>query len=135
MRIRVDFRGVAYSLDLRRKITIVVDLSATGKTRFYRYFAAEKMKVHGVGGNGRIWDELEKNTDPTLLLIADGAALGFLISDILKLQKKKPFLVYFPESFEWVLMLSDYFDDDVKIRSLTANIEDELDYRHESTER
>jgi hypothetical protein len=69
------------------------------------------------------------------VFIADGASLGHAIRDILTIQSKKGFYLFLPESFEFVLLLSDYFDEDYKISMIRKNLDDVMDHRHSSDER
>jgi len=106
-----------------------------GEVDFYRHFAPDESKVGFVDGNGAIMAELLTTIAVKPLVIADGASLGHLLPDLLKQRIMKPFLLYLPESFEWVLLLSDFFDNDAQVRELTSNIEDVVTYRQPSIER
>ena len=103
--------------------------------KFYKFFANDSMHIQGIGGNGGINGIVRNNTIPGMLLIADGSSLGFLIVELLKWQRIFHYHMYLPESFEWVLMLSDYFDKDELICKLRLGVENVLDHRHESSER
>lgn len=59
-------------------------------------------------GNSNIFKKIEEApTDTGLAIIADGAAFGAFISKVLSLaQFRKNIMLYFPESFEWMILKS-----------------------------
>ena len=73
----------------------------------YQFFSkALNGKCVGVGGNAKIYKTLRDiKTDENKIVIADGAAFGSYISDIMELREtERNISLYLPESFEWIIL-------------------------------
>ncbi|MCM1507962.1 MAG: translation initiation factor 2 [Ruminococcus flavefaciens] len=64
-------------------------------------------------GNSNVYKWLDENRGKKILVIADGAAFGPYIKDILKLQavRSDEIRLCLPESFEWVVLASNLLKD------------------------
>ena len=59
-------------------------------------------------GKAKIYDTLKNYRDKNVVVIADGAAFGAEIGNIVKQQKLAPrkIAIFLPESFEWLILSS-----------------------------
>ena len=64
-------------------------------------------------GNSNVYKWLDENKGKKILVIADGAAFGPYIKDILKLQsvRSDKIRICLPESFEWIVLASNLLKD------------------------
>lgn len=64
-------------------------------------------------GNSNVYKWLDENKGKKILVIADGAAFGSYIKDILKLQtvRSDEIRLCLPESFEWIVLASNLLKD------------------------
>lgn len=92
---------------------VITEDSKTG----YQFFStlANKGDIQCVSAEGKsnIAAMLEMYKDKKLLIIADGAAFGAEISDIVKRQQLFPKMLalFLPESFEWLILKSGLVND------------------------
>ncbi len=93
------------------RLMILVEDKESGY-EFYKKIA-DSSEVIGVGGNGNIFPKLlEVPTDNRVLVIADGAAFGSFAETVVKYAEKKGNIgLYFPESFEWMVLKSGVLGD------------------------
>ena len=83
----------------------------------YRFFKtlADKYYIECVSAAGKsnIIGLLENYKDKNVLVVADGAAFGAEIQDIVKVQQLRPRKVgiFLPESFEWLILKSGLVND------------------------
>lgn len=87
--------------------TIITEDSNSG----YQFFCAvcSRNNIMCVSANGKssIFETAEKSKGKSLLIIADGAALGSEIGKLVELVKvRNNITLYFPESFEWLILTS-----------------------------
>lgn len=72
-------------------------------------------------GKSNIGLELLKCKDEDVVVIADGAAFGSEIEKVLEvIGQKKQVALYLPESFEWLILVSDVLNDK-EIRMMSEN--------------
>ena len=90
---------------------VVVEDSNAGFAFFSDYFSKRGIRCISAGGNSGVLSVLDSEPYQTSLLIADGAAFGPYIDNVLKLSKKRNIVLYLPESFEWILLKSDVLND------------------------
>ena len=110
---------------------IITEDSGSG----YQFFdiIARKLGIQCIssGGKSGVYRELSSHPDEKVVVIADGAAFGSEIGDIVKQQELRPNLVgiYLPESFEWVILSSGAvpLKDSDKLAS-PENYADSVDY-------
>ena len=70
---------------------------------------------------------IECSGDNNLLIIADGAAFGAYVDNIVKYRYlKKHIALYFPESFEWLILKSNVLDDN-SLKDILSHPEDYID--------
>lgn len=63
-------------------------------------------------GKSNIFQQLTKQTDENILVVADGAAFGSEMQKVAQLLKEHTNIaLYLPESFEWVILSSEIFND------------------------
>ncbi len=82
----------------------------------YQFFAnicnETGIECVSAAGKSNLCSELLKCKDDDILVIADGAAFGPEIEKVLKvIGQKKQAALYLPESFEWLILISDVLND------------------------
>ena len=100
----------------RPDLVILEDTNA-GFEFFSHYFDAKGIRCLSAGGKSNIFRLLANEAYDTALVIADGAAFGSEIKEIISLRKARNIIVYLPESFEWIILKSDVLKDD-KVRDI-----------------
>lgn len=86
---------------------VIVEDSNSGYEFFAGITKRSDCKVISAGGKSNIFAEIIKNTYDNVLIIADGAAFGSEMDRIMKqVQRKRGIVLYLPESFEWLILLS-----------------------------
>ena len=108
------------------KVLLLIEDEKAGYQFFRDIFGSERC-VSSVG-NAKIYTGMtELCTDRGLLVIADGAAFGAYIDQTVKMrQLKKHIALYFPESFEWMILRSGVLDDP-EIGEILEHPEDYID--------
>lgn len=86
---------------------VIVEDSNAGFEFFQHFFSERGIRCISAGGNSRILKSLLDENYRTALVIADGAAFGPYIENIMQLSKAKNIVLYLPESFEWIVLASD----------------------------
>lgn len=78
------------------------------------------------GGNAQIFKKIsEIEPDKPLVVIADGAALGAYIARVMSVAElRKKIMLYFPESFEWLILKSGVIES----RKITDILDHPEDY-------
>lgn len=96
--------------ELNKDVLVMVEDSKSG----YQFFSkvCEKTECVSVEGNSRFVGELESvGADKQVVVIADGAAFGAYVSKVTTIAKsRKDIMLYFPESFEWLILKSGIID-------------------------
>ena len=96
---------------LDSKIMFLIEDKKAG----YQFFCdvAGKDACISAEGNAKIYQNMiSLSAENSLLVIADGAAFGAYINNIVKYRElKKHIALYFPESFEWMILKSNVLDD------------------------
>ena len=92
--------------NVSKEVLVMVEDSKSG----YQFFSkvCEKSECVSVEGNARFAGELENvNKNRQVVVIADGAAFGAYVSKVNVIAKsRKDVMLYFPESFEWLILKS-----------------------------
>lgn len=108
--------------DFPYELAIIED----SKTGFQFYAkASEGTDMECISSNGKsgIVDLLNRNKNKKVLIIADSAALGSEIRELMyfkeKSQNKTDF--FLPESFEWLILRSDIFSGSTDIQEILEN--------------
>lgn len=111
--------GAATERDVTPSLIITEDSKAGGQ-----FFSNLGVKCIHAGGKSKIFgliQELSTYTDGEVLIVADGAAFGPEIDDIIEeLKVHKKFSLYTPESFEWLLLKADLFENGNKIKEVLS---------------
>ena len=90
---------------------VIVEDSNAGYDFFASYFASYNIRCLSAAGKSNIVKVLRDENYRTALIIADGAAFGSEVSIVLALQKARSFMLYMPESFEWLVLKADLLHD------------------------
>ena len=82
----------------------------------YQFFASvcneTGIECVSAAGKSNVCSELLKCKDEDIVVIADGAAFGCEIEKVLKVTgQRKQVVLYLPESFEWLIIVSDVLND------------------------
>ena len=99
------------TLKIQKPDLIIVEDSKAG----YEFFS-ELCKKHSIScitanGKSNIYKKLLTVTEENILVIADGAAFGSEIENILEMTHIKNLGIYLPESFEWLLLKANLLKD------------------------
>ena len=89
-----------------RPEVVIVEDSNSGYMFFANFFSKMGIKCISAGGKSNIYNIVNKSNQNRLLVIADGAAFGSEINDIVALRSRKEIMIYLPESFEWMILKS-----------------------------
>ncbi|MEZ3435668.1 MAG: hypothetical protein K1W34_13795 [Lachnospiraceae bacterium] len=105
-----------YGIDLLREEVkperIVAEDSNSGYQFFCGVCSDYNLECDTAGGKSNLFHVLNSGEDEKILAIADGAAFGSEIDKVIQLMKRRKNLVlYLPESFEWLILLSDVLND------------------------
>ncbi len=88
--------------------TIILDEDAKSGFLFLKACCNDSPHVLSAQGNANIYQAIKNiPADKSLVVIADGAAFGAFISRVMSLAAlRKKTTLYFPESFEWMILKS-----------------------------
>jgi hypothetical protein len=84
---------------------------------FFNSFCPNCISAHGAAGVRSTIENL--NSLPTAVII-DGAAFGAYMADLIISCRacRVPLSIYFPESFEWLLLYSVVFANDIQVQQI-----------------
>lgn len=91
------------------KPDVVITEDSGAAYQFFSDIACEcGIECISAGGKSKILHELCKHLDKNVVVIADGAAFGAEMSDVVQQQMLNLYriAIYLPESFEWIIMES-----------------------------
>ena len=98
---------------------IITEDSNSGYQFFEKIASRLGLQCVSAGGKSHIYRMLNQYSDKDVVIIADGAAFGAEIGDIVKQQRLRPrkVAIFLPESFEWVILSSGVvtIDDTLKL--------------------
>ena len=98
---------------------IITEDSNSGYQFFEKIASRLGLQCVSAGGKSHIYRMLNQYSDKDVVIIADGAAFGAEIGDIVKQQRLRPrkVAIFLPESFEWVILSSSVvtIDDTLKL--------------------
>ena len=98
---------------------IITEDSNSGYQFFEKIASRLGLQCVSAGGKSHIYRMLNQYSDQDVVIIADGAAFGAEIGDIVKQQRLRPrkVAIFLPESFEWVILSSGVvtIDDTLKL--------------------
>ncbi len=95
----------------KRPDLVVVEDSNAGFAFFRDYFRRFGIRCISAKGKSNVFRRLIEEGFGTALLIADGAAFGAEITDVLRLRDVRSLVLYLPESFEWLILRSGAVND------------------------
>ena len=108
------------------KLMILVEDKKAGY-QFYERVIKNASVISAEGNTGLYSRLISAPNDNRLLIIADGAALGAYVDPIVKYaQRRHDIGLYFPESFEWIVLKSGVIRDE-SIREVLEHPEDFID--------
>lgn len=118
--------GNETALDFNEVRKILTEDSNAG-FQFFKALSDQKFECNSANGKSNIFGilkELKENS----LVIADGAAFGSQMDKISKLiEQKKNVILYLPESFEFLLLQAELFNDDSSIAKILKNPSDYIE--------
>lgn len=88
---------------------VIITEDSKAGYEFFKSVADNKgIKCISAEGKGNIYDVINKYPNENVVLIADGAAFGSEIADIVEQQTLRPrkLAIFLPESFEWIILKS-----------------------------
>lgn len=102
---------------------VIVEDSKAGYQFYYK--ASEKKGVicQSARGKSNLLSDLNNSKANRILLIADAAALGSEIKELMKFKQlsNKTIDFFLPESFEWLVLKSAIFNTNAKVKSVLSN--------------
>lgn len=98
-----------YGTDVQPNMMIATEDSGAGRQLFSRQLG--ESRVTSVKGKDNFLKKLESKEIRNCILVADGAAFGFIITDILPLLKDCKCHLIVEESFEYVVLISGVIPD------------------------
>lgn len=107
---------------------IVITEDSNSGFQFFRNVCSSKnISCISATGKSNIYDELAKYKDERVIVIADGAAFGSEMDKISRMiGHRRNIVLYLPESFEWLLLISDVLDNK-EIRSMIGHWENYIE--------
>ena len=103
---------------------VIVEDSKSGYQFFKNVCNQFSIPCISAEGKSKIFNEIIKNPADDILIIADGAAFGAEIENIVSLMKIKNLGIYLPESFEWLILKSGL----IKENNIDKILENPSDY-------
>ena len=93
-------------------LKMITEDSGSGN-QFFQSFFKESENCISADGNSNIYSTMRKlNKDDLLSVVADGSAFGAYIAGVLAYAEERgQTLLYFPESFEWIILKSGVISD------------------------
>lgn len=90
---------------------VIVEDSNSGFEFFKHYFNMFNIECISAFGKTNIYRTITQSESENILVIADGAAFGCEIDSLIQLKKVRNLIIYLPESFEWLILKSDLFNN------------------------
>ena len=108
-------------------LKMITEDSGSGNQFFSSFFRVPEDCV-AAGGNSKIYSAMRKqDADRLLSVVADGAAFGAFVARVLEYaQQRGKSLLYFPESFEWLVLKSGLVTDK-DMEKILEHTEDYID--------
>lgn len=117
------YQGLTAKTITEPTLIITEDSKAGGQ-----FFSSLGIRCVHAGGKSNIIKHLSNIDNDEVLIVADGAALGSEIDVIMKeLKVHKNITLYAPESFEWLLLKADLFQNGNEIKAVLDNTSDYID--------
>lgn len=107
--------------------SVIAEDSNAGYQFFEQICNEIGMRCVSASGKSNICSELLKSGDEAIVVVADGAAFGSEIERVLSVMgQKKHVMLFLPESFEWLILVSDVLKDK-EIRVMSKRWEDYIE--------
>lgn len=106
--------------------SVLVEDSNSGYEFFREVFGERNILCSSANGKSNVFNMITKENADNMLVIADGAAFGSQIDKVANAIEGKNIHLYLPESFEWLLLSSQIFNDN-RIREILANTSEAVD--------
>ena len=103
---------------------VIVEDSNSGFQFFNHICSILKIPCISSGSKSKIYSTVLKSSYDNIMIIADGAAFGAEIENVLSLSKVKNIGIYLPESFEWLIFNSNL----IKGNDIPTILENPSDY-------
>jgi len=103
---------------------VIVEDSHSGYDFFKGVCSEFSIDCISAEGKSNVFNKAYENRRKSILLIADGAAFGSEIENILKLRQNQQITIYLPESFEWMILKSGLIKD---VREIIDNPQDYIE--------
>ena len=108
---------------------IIVEDSNSGYDFFHSVSEDQNQECESAHGKTKIFGLLQKADDRQICVIADGAAIGAEMNRLYKqCQARKNIHLYLPESFEWIILNSGLFKENM-IREILQAPEEYIESR------
>lgn len=106
---------------------VIVEDSGSGFTFFSKASGKQNVSCISAKGKSNFLPVLNKRSEERILIIADAAALGSEIRELLKFRREsgKKIDFFLPESFEWLVLKSDIFTSNDNVKKI---LEKPIDY-------
>lgn len=105
---------------------VIVEDSNSGFEFLSDYFGKYNIPCISASGKSNIYNCVLENNNKRILIFADGAAFGSEIDSLVKLHKKFDLIMYLPESFEWLILKSELFNN-IEIKNILASPSDYIE--------
>ena len=108
---------------------VIVEDAGAGFQFFTKASGQWSVSCIPAGGKSNILSELNKRKEKRILVIADAAALGSEIRELMQFKEMSDAAIDFflPESFEWLILKSAIFSGNTKVRDVLANPVDHIE--------
>ncbi len=108
-----DISGFPYDL-------VIVEDSKTGFQFFSKAAGKWKVRCETADGKSNIISVLKRCRESRVLVIADAAALGSEIQELMRFKSmsEKRIDLFLPESFEWLILKSAVFSGNMNVRAI-----------------
>lgn len=91
---------------------VITEDSNSGYQFFHSVCCDQDLECSSADGKSNIFRLLKNRKDKKILVIADGAAFGPEMERVMQLMtERQNFALYLPESFEWLILSSDIWED------------------------
>ena len=105
---------------------LIVEDSKSGYEFFSHVCTKFSIKCESADGKSNIYKKLLNSAEDNILIIADGAAFGSEIENILEIKHIKNLGIYLPESFEWLILKANLLKDS-EIENILKNTADYIE--------
>ena len=110
---------------------VLVEDAKAGFMFFSKASEKYELRCYSAKGKSNILPELRKCNSDRILVIADGAALGPEIRELMRFKELSGIKIDFflPESFEWLILKSEIFSNNEHVKEVLSNPVDHIESR------